>query len=168
MAFWRALEVGRVQRGAIGVHALGVGHVRNQPHAGAGNAVGGGETLPGGGGVGRAAPGCKFVHHLVDSDLGQRIVTDYAITGSPMRERGVCLPMGCCQFRDPLAFGRGQLVGGAAVEMQVHESSRESVEDDISVDAAAASAAPSGIAFDGWAMVSVLTMRARPAACSCA
>src|SRR3546814_1590141 len=47
--------------------------------------------------------------------------------------------------------------------MQVHGSSGESVEAVIRLDAAAARSAPSAIAFDGWAMVSVLTMRARPA-----
>src|SRR3546814_6142188 len=47
--------------------------------------------------------------------------------------------------------------------MQVHGSSGESVEAVIRLDAAAARSATSAIAFDGWAMVSVLTMWARPA-----
>ena len=41
----------------------------------------------------------------------------------------------------------------------------EDVRQVIRVDAAAARSAPSAMALEGWEMVSVLTMRARPASC---
>src|SRR3546814_3012927 len=90
-------------------------------------------------------------------------MSDHPVAGRPVGELGIGLPVGVGEFKDPLALGGRQLVGGAAVEMQVHGSSGESVEAVIRLDAAAARSAPSAIAFDGWAMVSVLTMRARPA-----
>src|SRR3546814_4199898 len=90
-------------------------------------------------------------------------MADHPVAGRPGGELGIGRPVGVGEFKDPLALGGRQLVGGAAVEMQVHGSSGESVEAVIRLDAAAARSAPSAIAFDGWAMVSVLTMRARPA-----
>ena len=165
VAFRRGLEIIDLQGRAVGTNALAVGHVRHQPHAGAGDAVGRGEPLPCGAGIRRAAQGDQLVHHLADPELGKRVMSDHPVAGRPVGERGIGLPVGVGEFKDPLALGGRQLVGGAAVEMQVHGSSGESVEAVIRVDAAAARSAPSAMALEGWEMVSVLTMRARPASC---
>ncbi len=165
VTFGRGLEIIDLQRRAVGADPLAVGHVGHQPHAGAGDAIGRGEPLPGGAGIGRAAQGHQLVHHLADPELGERVMSDHAVAGRPMVKRGIGPPVGVGEFKGPLALGGRQLVGGAAVEMQVHGSSGESAEADIRVDAASARSAPSAIAFDGWGMVSVLTMRARPASC---
>src|SRR3546814_15452555 len=90
-------------------------------------------------------------------------MSDHPVAGRPVGELGIGLPVGVGEFKDPLALGGRQLVGGAAVEMQVHGSSGESVDAGIRLDAAAARSAASATAFAGWSMVPVLTMRARHA-----
>ena len=69
------------------------------------DAVGRGEPLPGGAGVGHAAQGDQLVHHLADPQLGERVMSDHAVAGCPMCERAISLPVGIGQFKDPLALG---------------------------------------------------------------
>src|SRR3546814_14498616 len=90
-------------------------------------------------------------------------MSDPPVAGRSVGELGSGLPVVVGAFKEPLALGGRQLVGGAAVEMPVHGSSGESVEAVIRLDAAAARSAPTAIQFEGRPMVPVLPMRSRPA-----
>src|SRR3546814_8676005 len=80
-------------------------------------------------------------------------MSDHPVAGRPVGELGIGLPVGVGEFKDPLALGGRQLVGGAAVEMQVQGSSGEAVEAVIRLDAAGARSATSASAVDGWGRV---------------
>ena len=89
MALGSTLEVRRLQGSAVQPHALRVRHVRHEPHAGAGQAVGRHHPADSGGAIGQAAGGHELLQHRPHAGLGERIVRDDAIAGRPGREVGI-------------------------------------------------------------------------------
>ncbi len=139
--------------------------MHDQPHPGAREAVGGCEPAPTRRRVGEPAQHDEFGHHFADPHLGECVVPEHAIACGPVGEVSVGLPMRSRQLFDALAVGRGKLVGSATSEMQIHGAPWVGPRA-ISSDTATASASPMGMVLDACAMVSVLTMRTRPADCN--
>ncbi|MCY1175467.1 hypothetical protein D9M73_157090 [compost metagenome] len=118
MAFRAFLEIRRLQRGSIETHAPGIGHVHDQPHAGAGQPVQRLQQPIDGREIALLAALDQLVGHAEDCRLGRRTMLKRTAATRPFRKCRFGGRMGCQLVRT------GQYLGHPRLSVWVYEKSR--------------------------------------------